>query len=231
MTEPATDESQYKIEQNQILLKAEIKEWWVTRVMRPVEHFCIKHQVSPNFITYTGLFFCFLCGILYANGKFLTAGWMVLLAGSLDFLDGRVARATNRVTAQGSFLDTVADRYQDFFLLAGLAVYFRDSPILLVALLAVGGASFVPYVKAAAEIRGIDLSRVGAMQRPERIFTLGFGSIVSSIFQISLMPFYGKGNPPPQHLLITVILLLAVASNLTAIRRIQYTMKALEEKK
>ena len=173
--------------------------------MGPLEQFCISRQISPNWITLSATALCVLVFLRYAGGHVMTAGWLVLLVGSLDVLDGRVARASNRVTIQGGFLDSVMDRYQDFLLFAGLAVCYRDSWVLYLVLLAMAGAVFVPYVRAKADSIGIDLSNVGTMQRPERFFLLGFGSIVSSIFQISLMPMpmYGRGNPPPQHLLIS----------------------------
>ena len=227
------DESQAKLEKDSVLLHLEIKEWWVTYVMKPLEDFCVRNHISPNVITLWALGCSFLCFLLFATGHFLSAGWVVLLAGSLDFLDGRVARATNRVTNQGAYFDSVLDRYQDFFIFAGLAVFYRNSPVFFLVLLTLLGSEVVPYAKARAEGFGISLSGVGAMQRPERVFSIGFGSMVSSVFQVSLMPFYGKGNPPAQHILILVLIFLAVSTNLTAIKRIRYTMRHLakEEEK
>jgi phosphatidylglycerophosphate synthase len=200
--------------------------------MGPSENFCLKRRISPNQITLTATALCFVVFALFARGHILTGGWMVLLIGSLDILDGRVARASARVTLTGGFLDSVMDRYQDFLLFSGLVVHYRESWVLYPVLLAMAGATFVPYVRAKGDGMGIDLSRVGTMQRPERFFMLGFGSIVSSILQISLMPMpmYGIGNPPPQHLLILVILFLAVSTNWTAVRRITYAMDRLAEK-
>ncbi|MFH1262155.1 MAG: CDP-alcohol phosphatidyltransferase family protein [Pseudomonadota bacterium] len=230
-TDNVPEEPTERIERDSNLLHSEIKSWWIHRVMGPLERFCIERRILPNHITLAATALCVLIFVRFAGGHILTAGWLVLLVGSLDVLDGRVARASNRVTHQGAFLDSVMDRYQDFLSFAGLAVFYRDSWLLYMVLLALGGTMFVPYVRAKADTMGIDLSKVGTMQRPERFFLLGFGSIVSSLFQISLMPMslYGHGNPPPQHILIFVILVLAVSTNWTAFRRIQHSLRHLKE--
>ena len=87
-----------------VLLRSELQSWWIDRVMKPMENFCVKQKISPNFITLVGLGVSVICFVLYARGKFLTAGWLVLLNGSIDILDGRVARATNRVSRKGEYL-------------------------------------------------------------------------------------------------------------------------------
>lgn len=225
------DESTAKLDKESLIFRSDIKSWWVLRVMRPLEILCVRNRISPNSITIAGLVVCVLCGVLFATGHILTAGWLVLLGGSLDVLDGRVARATGRVTHQGAFFDSVLDRYQDFFLFAGLAYFYRASWVLPLVLLALGGSMVVPYAKSRAEAFGVSLEHVGAMQRPERVFVIGFGSMVSSVLQVSLMPFYGKGNPPAQHLLIFGIALLAVSTNLTAVKRIRFTLQQLRNKK
>lgn len=223
------DESTAKVERESALLQTDIKTWWVYRVMGPIERLCLKSRISPNAITFGATAVTVLCFFRYATGHILSAGWLVLLVGSLDVLDGRVARASNRVTKQGAFLDSVMDRYQDFLIFAGLAVFYRHSIMLFFVLLAMGGSFFVPYVRAKSDTVGVDLAEVGTMQRPERFFLVGFGSIVSSAFQVSLMPFWEKGSAPPQHILMAVIVFLVFATNWTGFRRIQYTMRALHE--
>lgn len=226
---PDQTESEAQLKKGSLLLQSNIREWWVTKVMQGVENFCITNGISPNMITMAALFFAGVCSFLFATGHILTAGWMVMFTGSLDFLDGRVARATNKVTAEGGFLDSVADRYQDFLLFAGLAYFYRNDWMFAIVLLALGGSMQVSYVRAKATNVGVDLSKVGAMQRPERMFMLGFGSVVSSVLQISLMPFWGKGNPPAQHVLILILIFMAISTNWTAVLRITHTMKALSE--
>ena len=85
------------------MLHSEIRHWWTESVMSPFEQTFIRYGFSPNTITFLALGLCFPCLLLYATGHFLSAGWITLLIGSLDILDGRVARSTNQVTKQGEF--------------------------------------------------------------------------------------------------------------------------------
>ncbi|MCB0308143.1 MAG: CDP-alcohol phosphatidyltransferase family protein [Bdellovibrionales bacterium] len=228
-TKSGPSESQAKLDQDSILLGSEIKNWWVHKVMAPIEAFCLSKKITPDTITYTGTFLCLICGYLFAADHILSAGWMVLLIGSLDILDGRIARAIGVSGPKGAFLDSVMDRYQDFFMMMGVTIFFQNSWIFYVCLLALLGSALVPYTRAKAESLGVELSEIGAIQRPERFFILGFGSIISSIFQISLMPFYGEHRVPPQHILMLVMLILAGSTNWTAFQRIRYTIRSIEK--
>jgi len=168
---------------------------------------------------------------LYAHGNLLSAGWLTLFIGSLDILDGRVARNTNRVTKQGEFLDSVMDRYQDFLLLSGVCYYYRNEWIFVLGIAAVGGSFFVSYVRSKASTVGVDVAKVGVMQRPERFFLLGFGALVSSVLQISMLPFYyERGEVPPQWIFIVVLAILAMTTNASAFARIRYVWNSLKEK-
>jgi CDP-diacylglycerol--glycerol-3-phosphate 3-phosphatidyltransferase len=77
--------------------------------------------------------------------------------------------------------------------------------------LAMAGSLMISYTRAKAETLGLECS-VGLMQRAERIVLLGFGSL---IFGLS-----GDG------LVISVIIVIfAVLTNMTAIRRILWVYK------
>ncbi len=227
--EHATNESEAKLQRDSVLLNPELRSWWVLKVLKRFEDVLLRWDVSPNSITMFGLLVSVVCGVLYATNHVLLAGWCVLLTGSIDILDGRIARATNQVTKRGGFLDSSIDRYQDFLLFSGLAFLYRDHWLFLVILAGLGGTMITPYIRARGESLGIDLKDVGSMQRPERIFLLGVGSVLSSVLQISLMPFYGMGVTPPQHLLMAILIVMAISTNWTALRRLLFTLKALEE--
>lgn len=213
------------------MLHAEIRQWWVQKVMGPLEGFLIRRNVHPNSITLCAFLLCFPCLYLYAHGNLLSAGWLTLFIGSLDILDGRVARNTNRVTKQGEFLDSVMDRYQDFLLLSGVCYYYRNEWIFVLGIAAVGGSFFVSYVRSKASTVGVDVAKVGVMQRPERFFLLGFGALVSSVLQISMLPFYyERGEAPPQWIFIVVLAILAMTTNASAFARIRYVWNSLKEK-
>lgn len=213
------------------MLHAEIRQWWIQRVMGPLEGILIRTGVHPNSITLCAFLLCFPCLYLYAHGNIMSAGWLTLFIGSLDILDGRVARNTNRVTKRGEFLDSVMDRYQDFLLLSGVCYYYRNQWILILGIAAVGGSFFVSYVRAKASTVGVEVGKIGVMQRPERFFLLGFGALVSSVLQISMIPFYYERNEVPPHwIFIVVLAILAMTTNASAFARIRYVWNSLKEK-
>jgi CDP-diacylglycerol---glycerol-3-phosphate 3-phosphatidyltransferase len=227
---PAVEERDEKYKQDSVMMGSELRGWWVTKIMKPIEDICIRLDIHPNTITLIGFIFNVFVGFLYLTGHFLWAGWVLIFAASFDFLDGRIARITNRVSATGGYLDSILDRYIDVILFGSLATYYRDTFVYYFALGAILGTFMVSYTKAKAESMGIECD-VGLMQRPERIVMLGLGSIVSSIFQIAIMPFYGPSHNPPQYLLILIIIIMAVLTNLTALHRIHYTWEKLRDVK
>lgn len=63
----------------------------------------------PNFITTMGLFCGFYSIAFSLKGKFGTAAALILVAGFIDGIDGRVARATNSESAFGKEYDSLSD--------------------------------------------------------------------------------------------------------------------------
>lgn len=63
----------------------------------------------PNFITSLNLASGFLAIILAAEGKLLTASWLILAAMIFDFLDGLTARLLKAYSEIGKQLDSLAD--------------------------------------------------------------------------------------------------------------------------
>ncbi|HKV38088.1 MAG TPA: CDP-alcohol phosphatidyltransferase family protein, partial [Blastocatellia bacterium] len=80
-------------------------------------------RIHPNVLTFLGLVINIVAAWQFARGKFFQAGLVVIGAGLFDMVDGRVARATDRVTRFGGFFDSVLDRYSDLALFFGLLVY------------------------------------------------------------------------------------------------------------
>ena len=73
---------------------------------------------TPNALTLIGSVLTASVGLLAAQGWFAVAGVCLWVFSALDTLDGALARATDRVSTFGAFLDSVCDRY------AEAAVYF-----------------------------------------------------------------------------------------------------------
>jgi CDP-diacylglycerol--glycerol-3-phosphate 3-phosphatidyltransferase len=183
------------------------------RIVEPVGNLLARLSVHPNILSLAGLIFSILAGVTYSIGAFFWAGWIVVLAGTCDVLDGQIARQTGKGSQFGAFFDSTLDRFGEVFIFLGLAWYFSDKHqsawVVLLIIFTISGSFMVSYTRARAEGLGIDC-KVGWMQRPERVTLLIIGSLVAPI------PIIG-----PSLIKIT-ILLLAVLSNLTAIQRILY---------
>ncbi|MBU4222491.1 MAG: CDP-alcohol phosphatidyltransferase family protein, partial [Euryarchaeota archaeon] len=75
--------------------------------------------VNPNTLTLLGLLISIAAGIFFAMRDVLAAGFLLLLSGLFDALDGAVARENGRTTRFGGFLDSVCDRFADAAVLIG----------------------------------------------------------------------------------------------------------------
>lgn len=201
-----------------------IRGWYFENLV-PFEEFCIRWQVDPAYLSYTQLLGSLLVAICYAEGMLTTAGWLLLFTGTLDIVDGRVARRTDGGSARGAFLDSVIDRYADALAYLGLAVFFRNSWVLWAVLFALIGGLIVSYARARGEALGAQC-RVGLLQRPERYVILGFGTIFGSLLEHLTGPWL-----PGQHysLVVFTIVFLAALVNFTAVQRVVYTWRALGE--
>jgi CDP-diacylglycerol--glycerol-3-phosphate 3-phosphatidyltransferase len=164
-------------------------------------------RISPNVLTFLGLVINICAAYLFAMGHFRWAAAVVIGAGLFDMVDGRVARATDRVTRFGGFFDSVLDRYSDLALFIGLLVYYasinRFGYIVLTAVVMMGSV-MTSYVRARAECT-IPKCKVGFLERPERVVLIIIGGLFNHI--------------------AAVLWVIAVLSNLTVIHRMIYTWR------
>lgn len=200
------------------LVSSEVKTWWVKSVWGGIEGFFLKTGISPNTITFIGLGLTCVAGALIAHGHLILGGWMVFVAGSFDFLDGRIARITGMQGVQGAFLDSVMDRYMDAAVLVGIAFYFSPAWPLWLVFAAMLGAFTTSYIRAKAESLGVSCHS-GLMQRPERIIFLGLGCLISGYWEVLRYPFEALGWRSYSWPLVMAVFLVAFFSNLTAIQR------------
>ncbi len=164
--------------------------------------------VSPNAWTATGLALAAISGILAALGAFLLSAIVFAVSSAIDLVDGSVARAKRRVTKKGAYLDTISDRYSEFFLLFFLL--FSGFPDLYLPpeawiLLLCFGSVMTTYAKAAASEKGLGEVRGGFLERAERLVGLVLALLASGFSKT---------------VGISVIAFLAVATNLSAVQRI-----------
>lgn len=166
------------------------------------------------------------------------AGIIILLGGLMDMIDGRLARLSNLANPYGALFDSVLDRYSEMIMFLGICYYLISYDYFLSSLfafIAMIGSIMVSYTRARAEGLGINCS-VGIMQRPERILIVGITAILSGVFSSKLgsdIKFDVDFLPFPIFETITIftfpLFLLAIFTNITAIRRLIYSKRELQK--
>jgi CDP-diacylglycerol--glycerol-3-phosphate 3-phosphatidyltransferase len=139
--------------------------------------------ITPNSITCVGFLVTLGAAGLIATRHLFAAGWVVLLAGFLDILDGALARHTGQVTRFGAILDSTVDRLSEAALLFGILIFsLREQLALEIVLvcLALIGSMMVSYIRARAEGLGIEC-QVGLFTRAERVIVLALGLLLSQL--------------------------------------------------
>ncbi len=168
-----------------------------------------KIGISPNVVTISGLLLTFGVAWVLATGHFFLGGFLVLLSGAFDMLDGAVARISARSTRFGALLDSTFDRFSEAALFLGLLAYYADKgsyqEILLVGAALVGSV-MTSYVRARAEGLGQECE-VGLFTRPERVILLAIGLIFNQM--------------------LVILWIIAVLSNLIALQRLFHVRQQL----
>jgi phosphatidylglycerophosphate synthase len=140
--------------------------------------------MTATAMTILGLLVVVAGSVVIATGALKTGALIVLFGSLLDGLDGAVARASGKVTARGAFLDSASDRVGEIASFAGLAVAMAgEARVLLLIILAMGGALLVPYMRARAEAEGHD-GKGGLMGRAERIILFTLGLVLGYVEQM-----------------------------------------------
>jgi len=181
----------------------------------------VASGIEPNLVTLTQLAVSAVCGLAYAHGWMFTAGWILIAAGTLDVLDGEMARRQGRAGPRGAFFDSIVDRYGESLVFCGLAIFYRDVWVLWGVLAAWAGAFLVSYARARAESLGVEC-REGLLQRPERYVILG-GTSMASAVSANLW----CGGSEHQGLMATGIFVLAVLGHFTALQRARHALQSL----
>jgi len=175
----------------------------------PVVRLLDKTSISPNTITWFGFLLAIGAAGLIVTGHLFAAGFMVLIAGFLDILDGALARYHSQVTRFGAVLDSILDRLSEAGLLLAILVFFilTEQPsffividkawLTLLVCLALLGSLFVSYIRARAEALGMEC-QVGIFTRAERVIVLALGlllnQIVIALAIIVVLSFFTAGQ-------------------------------------
>ena len=182
-------------------------------VVTRVASFVGRSGIPPNALTVTGFILTLPVAYLLSKGLWRSAGLLLLVSGLFDALDGAVARAMNRTSSFGAFLDSTLDRFGEAVIYLGFMVYYLHKGEFLGGLLVyitIVGSLIVSYARARAEGLGVE-GKGGLFTRFERLALL----VVALLLKRPL----------------EALMLLAVLSNLTAVQRMYLVWKRLSAEK
>jgi phosphatidylglycerophosphate synthase len=185
----------------------------VYRIIEPLINALARRRVHPNLLTTLGFISTLGAGLSFHQHNVRLAGFLILVGGFFDILDGRVARVTGLGSKFGAFYDSTLDRVSEIAVFLGILSLYNsyrqelgDVGMIYLVMLAMAGSLMVSYTRARAETLGLDC-RVGLMPRAERVVLIGASSLFFGMAWNGIV-------------LKVVIGILAVLTNLTAFQRI-----------
>ncbi len=172
---------------------SEVRKTVAYYLTQPVVRLLARTPIAPNALTWFGFLVTLGAAALIITGHPFAAGFVVLVAGFFDILDGALARSTNRTTQFGAVLDSTLDRLAEAALLLGILALFllteeksalfnllsKEWAVLLVGV-ALFASLLVSYIRARAEALGLECP-VGLFTRAERVVVLALGLLLSQI--------------------------------------------------
>ncbi|HEY41010.1 MAG TPA: CDP-alcohol phosphatidyltransferase family protein, partial [Dehalococcoidia bacterium] len=150
-------------------------------------------------------------GVLVGIGYPFVAGFVVLVGGFFDIVDGALARSTDRTTRFGAILDSTLDRSGEAVVFIGLLVlYTHEQSTAGVVVVGVVWlmSLLVSYIRARAEGIGLECE-VGIFTRAERVVLLVLGLLLSQ---------FGDA-------LLIILAIIAALSFLTVIHRLRHVWR------
>jgi CDP-diacylglycerol--glycerol-3-phosphate 3-phosphatidyltransferase len=171
--------------------------------------------LTPNQLTTAGFLLNIAAGVLIFERHWVWATVVFVIGSVADALDGALARAHDKMTPFGAFLDSTLDRISEGVILGAIALVLADqgkTVALACVFIALVGSFLVSYTRAKAEAIGLK-GDVGLMSRVERIVLLALA-----------LPFAGRGVLP------YAIYLLAALTTFTVFQRMAFVRTQLNSK-
>lgn len=185
--------------------------------VEPIARLFGRVGLTPNALTLIGFGIAIIAAGAAATQQWLAAGLLVAFGALFDLFDGALARATNRTSRLGAFMDSTFDRAGEAVvyigIAAGLAFAGQDAAATL-APGAMGAAFMVSYARAKSESLGFSsgtgMASVGVAPREVRVVVLAIGLLTA---------------PIEPRLLLGALALIAILATITTIQRILYVYK------
>ena len=181
--------------------------------MTPFIRTLVRWRLHPNLLTTIGFGIAVGAAVAFDQLYVRTAGFLVLLSGFFDIIDGQVARLSGQGSKFGAFYDATLDRVGEIVVFIGLLALFGGSTgphtdpwMMYAVVVAMAGSLMVSYTKSKAETMGLDCD-VGLMRRAERVILVGVAAL-------------GFGLAWNGAVLRWAIIAMAVLTTFTAVQRV-----------
>lgn len=194
--------------------------------------------LTPNALTVIGFGIAVVAGVAASQQAWLVAGLLVIFGGIFDLFDGALARATNRVSRVGGFLDSVFDRAGESVVLIGIAIGAYQAGLAeaaLVAMAALAASFMVSYTRAKSESLGFTpgtgMANVGIAPREVRLVLLTIGLLLTGASRDPFTNVLPPGTtcidtcPTSAPPLIGALSLILVLATITTIQRILHVVR------
>lgn len=196
--------------------------------------------LTPNSLTVLGFGISVVAALAVTRDAWIAAGLLVIFGGVFDLFDGALARATNRVSRLGAFLDSVFDRAGEAVIYLGIILVCMNDGFTRGAILAGAAmaASFmVSYTRAKSESLGFTpgtgMANIGVAPREVRLVLLTIGMLMTGALGGIVVPlfganFYGSidGNAwAGRPALAATLGLIAILATITTIQRIVHVTR------
>lgn len=161
--------------------------------------------IVPSTLTLGNLFFGFWAVVSAAQAEFRTAAWLIVIAGVLDLVDGRVARVTRTGSRFGGELDSLVD-----------AISFGVAPALVIYYLFLTDgswgwiASFVYVTGAVGRLARFNIEQAGAVKRSfHGLPSPAAGMTLATFYPFSQTVFFQQNLPQwPWPAMVTALMVI-----------------------
>lgn len=192
--------------------------------------------LTPNALTVLGFGISVAAAVAAAGGAWVAAGLLVIFGGVFDLFDGALARATNKVSRLGAFLDSVFDRAGEAVVYLGIIAASQAAgftPGTILGGTAMAASFMVSYTRAKSESLGFTpgtgMANVGIAPREVRlvILTVGLfltgmsGGIVRPVTVFGAVDSWWAGRPA----LAASLAIITILATITTIQRIVHVTR------
>lgn len=173
--------------------------------------------LTPNILTVGALLAAAAAGVGFYLGSVLMGTVFIALNAVMDGLDGALARAQQIEGKRGDFLDHVADRYADIFILAG--IFAGGFASWQIGVFALTGVLMSSYLGTQAQAVGVGRYYGGVLGRADRLVLLFIAGLCTMAFPGLIFGFT---------ILCWLLAFFGVMGHFTAIQRFAYVWKRLD---